>query len=125
MTVDQMAENDYERALTKRFWHSVLSRLTGADDELLPFDEVRKRLPIRGQHYVGLRQVDINQIVGSLGRYHDFDRAFLPKQRRTRDRWLSIDKAHYQDVILPPVELFKIGEVIFRQRWKSPHLSGA
>lgn len=113
MSVENTAQQDFERAITKGFWRSVISRLVGADNELLPFDQVRQKLPIRGQHYVGLGQVPIEQIVGSFGRYHDFDRAFLPIQRRTRDRWLSIDKAHYQDVILPPVELYKVGEVYF------------
>jgi uncharacterized membrane protein YfbV (UPF0208 family) len=57
--------------------------------------------------------VPIGQIIGSAGRYQDFDRAFLPVQDRTRARWESIDIAHYADVILPPVELYKMGEVYF------------
>ena len=70
-------------------------------------------LPFRGQRYIGLHEVPIDKIVGSMGRYRDFDRAFLPRQKRTKDRWINIGKAHYADVILPPVELYKIGEVYF------------
>jgi hypothetical protein len=87
--------------------------LTKGENELLPYDEVRKHLPIRGQHDIGLQQVPISQIVGSLGRYRDFDRAFLPLQKRTKDRWVSIDKAQYEEVGLPPIETYKIGEVYF------------
>jgi hypothetical protein len=64
---------------------------------------------------LGLRQVRIAQIVGSAGRYHDFDRAFLPVQVRTRARWISIGQAHYEDIPLPPVELIKLGEIYFVQ----------
>jgi hypothetical protein len=55
----------------------------------------------------------VESIVGSLGRFRDFDRAFLPRQSKTRERWMSIDMAHYGQVILPPVELYKIGDVYF------------
>jgi hypothetical protein len=113
MTFNQQIQDDFERAVLKAFWRNVLSRLAGEDNQLLPYYEIRDKMPIRGQHYIGLRQVPIDQIVGSMGRYHDFDRAFLPVQRRTKDRWISIDRAHYLQVPLPPVELYKIGEIYF------------
>lgn len=113
MSLQQRANQDFERANLRAFFRNVLARMTGTNNELLPFDEVRERLPIRGQHTIGLQQVSIDNIVGSLGRYHDFDRAFLPTQTRTRDRWVSIDRAHYQEIPLPPVELIKIGEIYF------------
>ena len=113
MVFHQLASQDFERAVSKAFWRRILSRLVGEDNQLLPFHEIRDRIPIRGQHYTGLHQVAIDQIVGSIGRYHDFDRAFLPVQRRTKDRWISIDRAHYEQVPLPPVDLYKIGEIYF------------
>jgi hypothetical protein len=110
---DKLATDDFQRALNRASWRKIQGRLTGVDNRLLPYDEVRSRLPIRGQHYIGLHQVLIEKIVGSMGRYNDFDRAFLPTQNRTRDRWINIDKAHYSDIPLPPVELYKIGEIYF------------
>ena len=113
MSLEQMASQDYEHALFKAAWRKILTRLKGESNELLPFDEVRQQLPFRGQRYIGMQEVPIDKIVGSMGRYRDFDRAFLPRQQRTRDRWINIDKAHYADVILPPVELYKMGDVYF------------
>jgi len=57
--------------------------------------------------------VPIDRIVGSVGRYRDFDRAFLPRQVRTRDRWESVDRAHREGTEVPAIELYKIGEVYF------------
>lgn len=74
---------------------------------------MRARLPLTGQHYRGLEEIPVDLIAGSVGRYRDFDRAFLPRQRQTRNRWINIDRAMQQDVRLPPVELYKIGEVYF------------
>jgi hypothetical protein len=113
MTDDSVARDDFEHAVLKAFWRQVLSWLKGTQNRLLPYDEVRKSLPIKGQYYLGFKEVQIDQIIGSQGRYRDFDRAFLPIQTRTKGRWMSIDKAHLKQVILPPVELYKMGEVYF------------
>ena len=113
MSFDNMANQDFERAFQRGFWRKVLRWLTGESNDLLPFDAVKDRLPIQGQHYIGLCQVPIDQIVGSMGRYRDFDRAFVPLQKRTKDRWVSIDKAHYESISLPAVELYKMGDIYF------------
>ena len=113
MSIEQMASQDYERALFKAAWRKILTSLRGESNELLPFEQVREQLPFRGQRYIGMHEVPVDKIVGSMGRYRDFDRAFLPRQQRTRGRWINIDKAHYADVILPPVELYKMGEIYF------------
>jgi len=113
MSFQNIANEDFERAFLKGFWRKVIRWLTGESNDLLPFDAVKDRLPIHGQHSLGLGQVPIDQIVGSMGRYRDFDRAFLPIQKRTKERWVSIDKAHYESIALPAVDLYKIGEVYF------------
>jgi len=113
MSYNNIANDDFERAFIKGFWRKVIRWLTGESNELLPYDAVKDRLPIQGQHHLGLCQVPIDQIIGSMGRYRDFDRAFLPLQKRTKGRWVSIDKAHYESIALPAVELYKIGEVYF------------
>ena len=107
------ASQDFDRAVFKAFWRKVITWIKGDNNELLPFDDVRERLSWRGQHYLGLREVPIDQIVGSSGRYLDFDRAFLPIQTKTKERWISIDIAHLDQVDLPPVELYKMGEIYF------------
>ncbi len=110
---DSLAYEDFERAYHRSWWRSVIARLTGRSNELLPFDEVRQSLPYRGQRDIGLQTVPLEKIVGSVGRYRDFDRAFLPTQRQTTERWVNVRKAHYRDVLLPPVDLYKIGDVYF------------
>lgn len=111
--IRKMANEDFNNAIRKGFWRSVVSWLKKKDDRLLPFDEYRKRLPFSSEHYLGMRQIEIDRIVGSVGRYQDFDGAFLPRHERIRPRWESIDTAHLQDVILPPIEVYKIGEIYF------------
>jgi len=109
----QTARGDFSHAYWKGFVRSMLSWLQHQNNDLLPYDEVRKHIPMRGQHYVGLQPIETDKIIGSVSRYNDFDRAFLPRQTHTRNRWESIDRAYFQDVILPPVDVYKIGDVYF------------
>jgi hypothetical protein len=107
------AQSDFDTALRKGSWRQILSALTRRSNQLLPYDQVLKLLPISGQHYAGIRQVPIDAIIGSVGRFQDFDRAFLPRGTSTRERWEQIDIAHRMDVDLPAIELYKLGEVYF------------
>ena len=109
----RIAQQDFERARRKAFFSDIFATLRRRPNWLLSFQEVQKALPIEAQHYRGIQQVPVSQIVGSVDRYHDFDRRFLPTQTRTRPRWESVDVAALTDVILPPVQLYKMGEVYF------------
>jgi hypothetical protein len=74
---------------------------------------VRQSLGVVGDRYSGTQNVPIEQIVGSVGRYQDFDRAFLPANDALERRWRSVARAHYQATDLPPVELYKAGDAYF------------
>jgi hypothetical protein len=107
------ARADFEGALRKGFWRAIWSWVTQSDNRLLPFDEIRKQLPVHGQHDIGMQQIPLDKVIGSVGRYQDFDRAFLPRHSFLRSRWVSIDTAQLQDITLPPVDVYKIGDVYF------------
>ncbi len=111
--LDSMVRADFENALRKGFWRSIISWFSQKGNALLPYDEIRKSLPLSGEHYIGVRTILLEKIVGSVGRYRDFDRAFLPTRTTTQGRWMSIDRAHLTDVVLPPIEVYKLGEVYF------------
>ena len=110
---ENMADEDFSRARTRELL-SRISRLLDPDSEnLLPFEEVKAILRPSSETYVGMEAVDVDRIVGSEGRYRDFNRHFLPRKEFLRSRWTSIDKAHYADVTLPPVRIYEVGGVYF------------
>jgi len=111
--LDQKIRRDFEDAYSKGFRHMLRSWFAQRSTRLLSFDEVRIRLPVRGTHYLGVREIPVDQIVGSVARYQDFDNYFLPLHTHTRSRWERIDRAHLTDVILPPIEVYKLGAVYF------------
>lgn len=56
----------------------------------------------------GVRSVALEQIVGSVGRYHDFDSQFKLKDHVPPDRLTSVKQAMREGKPLPPVKLYKI-----------------
>jgi hypothetical protein len=80
---------------------------------LIPYHEVRERVSPETESYRGLQTVPLANIVGSMDRFDDFNREFFPRQRFTAGRWQNVDRAYYQDVQLPPVQLYKVGDVYF------------
>ena len=107
------AKTDFAHARFKAFWNRIFSILGGQPTRLLSYDEVKEKLHIGGPIYRGVKTVEIKKIIGSLNRYNQFDRAFLPLEDQIANRWQSIDRAIYQDINLPPVVLYKVGEVYF------------
>ncbi|MEI6387028.1 MAG: transcriptional regulator [Spirochaetota bacterium] len=109
----ELARDDFDRARTREFLSRIASLLDPARDRLLPFEEVRALLKPLGEVYEGLQSVSIDRVIGSEGRYRDFNRRFLPRMERLRTRWVSIDRAHYDEVPLPPVRLYELGGLYF------------
>jgi hypothetical protein len=108
-----MTREDFQRARRKAFFAQLLAMINRQSNDLLPFEEVRARLNVRAQIGRGLRTVPLRQIIGSEGRYADFDRQFSPLTDTTRARWMRVDHAHLEAIALPAVELYQIGDIYF------------
>lgn len=111
--VEEKAWAAFSRARRKAFWRKIWAALRGQPNDLLSYEQVREKLHLGGLVYRGVQSVPVERIVGSLDRYRDFDRVFLPSQEHTADRWRSIGRAFYSDVSLPPVKLYQVGDAYF------------
>jgi hypothetical protein len=80
--------------------------------DLLPLDEVRRRLRIVGQSHLGVRAIPVDRIVGSLDRNADFDRSFRPRRRFSRGRLAGLRRAAAARE-LPPIEVYEVGGAYF------------
>lgn len=83
------------------------------DETLLSFDQVQTLLRDRYEIDRGTQTIPIRNIVGSVGRYRDFDRAFLPLEGANQERWKQLDVALNELRNLPPIDVYKIGDVYF------------
>jgi len=111
--LSRRVRSDFSRARFKAFLNRVRAVVSGQPTTLLSYDDIKATLHIGGPIYRGVKTVRVDEIVGSLNRYHQFDRAFLPVEDRIASRWQSVDRAFYKEVSLPPVLLYKVGQVYF------------
>jgi len=111
--ITSRARADFSRARFKAFLNRAFAAISGQPTTLLDYDEIKQNLHIGGPIYRGVHTVRVDQIVGSLNRYHEFDRAFLPAANQLAARWQNIDSAFYKEISLPPVVLYKVGQVYF------------
>jgi len=111
--IDDQVRGDFDRARNKALFNELVSAVGRRENRLMPFHELRSRLVPEGESYRGLQEVPVSKIVGSMDRFQDFDRAFLPRGKGTKSRWQNVDRAYYQDVRLPPIQLYKVGDVYF------------
>ncbi|NTU56679.1 MAG: hypothetical protein HGA79_10560, partial [Anaerolineales bacterium] len=109
----EQSRADFQRALFKSFMNRVWDSLSGQRTTLLSYDDIKEKLHIGGPIYRGVQTVRVDQIAGSLNRYHEFDRVFLPASDKLATRWQNVNRAFYQDVSLPPVVLYKVAQVYF------------
>jgi hypothetical protein len=103
----------YQKALRKAFWRHLRGLLKQDCNDLVPTADVLAKLESLTFRHAGIQSISLDQIVGSTGRYLDFDLAFWPRRQEADGRWLRVAQAAGEDVDLPPVLLYKIKDAYF------------
>lgn len=107
------AVEDFHRARLRAQLESVVARLTGRSAELLSYEEVRRQLRARERYSHHLEDIPLDAIVGSVGRYKDFTRSFLPKQAGAQERWARVEIAMTGMEGVPPIDVYRVGDAYF------------
>jgi hypothetical protein len=110
------AQDDFQRARRRQVLSRLAQRLSrepGDIDVILPFDEVVAALGRMQERYLGLQTVALDTILGTVDRAKGFDRQFRPTSSRVRVRWERIANAVRRGEDMPPISLYRIGEVHF------------
>lgn len=120
MTDDPSFQHNYMEGMSKfgqararAFFEELLNLLRGKPAELLSFEDIRTRLRLREESYKGLQDIEIDKIRGSVGRYKNFTSTFLPKNNEMRERWSRVYAKISSMEGVPPIEVYKVGEVYF------------
>jgi len=108
-----MAIRDFQAARQRASVQEILARFSGKSTQLLSYDEVAEKLKLRIRTERGVQHIPIDAIVGSVGRDTDFTRAFLPRSMVDKQRWANVKAAMEDGAGLPPIEVYKVGEVYF------------
>ncbi|SEQ12738.1 hypothetical protein SAMN05216188_102151 [Lentzea xinjiangensis] len=110
------AENDFLRARRRQVMSRLAAWLRREPDDvniMLPFHEVVDALGMVSEKRLGLQSIRLDSIVGSVDRTRDFDRRFRPTSGRVRERWQRLALATRRGESVPPIEVYRIGELHF------------
>jgi hypothetical protein len=109
-------EDDFNRARRRH----VLARLAGwlrgqsrRVSRILVLDEVVAAQGWRGERYLGLQTIPLDTVAGTVDSRRDFDRKFRPTSNRVRPRWERLDLAQRRGVFLPPIDVYRVGDLHF------------
>lgn len=110
------AEYDFLHARRSAVLSRLAHRLRFEPDDVsmvLPYDEVVSALGWRSERYVGVDVIEVDSVVGSVDRTGDFDRRFRPRSGRVRERWQRIAVAQRRGESMPPIDVYRIGDMHF------------
>jgi hypothetical protein len=112
------AQDDFQRARRRQVMSQLARRLSrdARDvDIILPFEEVVDALGRVEERYIGLQTIELDSILGTVDRgvHGGFDRQFRPTTARVRARWERIANAARRGESLPPISVYRIGDVHF------------
>jgi nucleotide-binding universal stress UspA family protein len=109
------ALQDFSTARRKASIQEILARLSGRSSELLSYEEVAEKLKLNVRTEAGVYDIPLKAIIGSVGRYNEFNRDFMPLKNDDQQRWARV-KAAVDDpggIGLPPIEVYKVGDAYF------------
>ena len=115
MNLNEQVDADFTRARRRARLRALVARIRRehASNRLLSFDDLRREHAANNRLYRGTKVVEVEAIVGSVGRWRDFDRSFLPARANVGHKWKRIDRAFQRGEDMPPVELYEIGDAYF------------
>ena len=107
------SEEDFNKAHAKAFINEIQHLLSPEEANLISLNDVKQMIKSNAETYVGMKVIPIDKIVGSEGRYKDFDNRFFPKSTHLKNRWQHVDEAALNDVTLPPIKVYEIAGLYF------------
>ena len=110
------ARDDFDSARFKAFRRAIRSALTRRKQRLLSLDRVLAAAGLEGKSFGGVHEIPLDRVVGSAAadaKGQDFDPAFLPANRRLRDRWTRIYTAMVEGDELPPIDVYKLDDYYY------------
>ena len=107
------SEEDFTRAHNKAFINEIQHLLNPEEASLLSLNDVKQLIKPKNETYIGMKTIEVSKVVGSDGRYNDFDNRFFPKNSHLKNRWQHVDEAAINLVSLPPIKVYELAGLYF------------
>lgn len=78
------------------------------ENQVRSFDAEKTRYKALDQRYAGLKAIEVDRIVGSVGRASELDAHFRWRGRKSDDRSRRIEQAMERGEVLPPISVYEL-----------------
>jgi len=102
---------DFRDARRRGALESIWGTLTGSAKHLIRFQQVEDQLQYEQASKLGLVEIPLDAIVGSVSRPDDFTRKFFPREGVDPGRWQQVKKG--MDQVIRPIEVYQIDQTYF------------
>ena len=100
--------SDFSRARSKALINEMQHLLNPEEAQMISFNQIKQIIKPENETYMGMQAIPVSKIVGSEGRYKDFDNQFFPKNSFMKERWERVDSAIINDIVLPPIRVYEL-----------------
>ena len=111
------AKSSFARERRRQALAKIAARLRFEPDDvsaMVPFEEAVAALGRVGERDLGVQEIPLDTIVGSVDRRRgEFDRAFRPAISEVRGRWERISLARRRGETMPPIDVYRVGDMHF------------
>jgi len=102
---------DFRDARRRGALENIWSILTGSSNHLIQFQQVEDQLQYEQSQKLGLVDIPLDAIVGSVSRPNDFTRKFFPREAVDPGRWQRVKIKMDQQI--RPIDVYQIDQVYF------------
>lgn len=111
--ISDQADNDFSKAYGKALINEIAHFLSPKEANMISLGEIKSIIKPKSELYLGMKTIPVNKIIGSEGRYNDFDNEFFPKNQFMKDRWTHVDEANIASIVLPPIKVYELAGLYF------------
>ena len=109
-STEEKMQHQFNKLRARAMRHQLFSKIRGKSTHLMTFDEALADHRHVTQHDAGIQLIELEEIVGTVGRTHDFDDEFNPKHDDSELRWCSVATAIYDGKAIPVIELYRLDD---------------
>ncbi|MCA9915019.1 MAG: hypothetical protein KC496_16810 [Anaerolineae bacterium] len=109
------ARNLFDRLYLVAKLKAFIANLLGQSRELQMLDEINSD-GVKSRYILERQAVPMERIIGSEGRSEEYDKEFLPRHRRDRERWVSVAAGMIRNPTqFSPIRVVRVGDDYYIQ----------
>jgi hypothetical protein len=108
-----VATKDFWRARRRAEMEQILARFRGQPADLVCYSDVHDLVTASTGQNLGVQDIPLDAVVGSVERCSDYTRGFLPLKDSDESRWAWVSQAATGSKRLPAILVYRVSQIYF------------